>query len=91
MTEEKLLEFISRIIASKYENNVSFSLIELRNILKRDGVEEKYVMLVDNLIDTSKEATALGNEKKGRPVTMEELCSAIRTGRERIEREKYRC
>ena len=92
MNEQELLAFISGIIANGSEQKVQLSLMELRNILERSGVEERLLTIVKDLIDTAREAAVLGASKKGKDVTMEELGKIIREGRERIRREEaFRC
>ena len=91
MTEEMLLEFISRIISSGKEENIQSSLRELASILEFDGVDAGLVSMVRNFSDTAREAFELGVKKKGAPVTTEEIATAIRDGRIRIERESRRC
>ena len=90
MTQKELLEFISRIISSGHEENVGHSLFELQCILEKAGADEKAIELVTSLRLTQKEIAMLGKKKNGAPVTMEELSSFIREGRERIRREQ-RC
>ncbi|SEF94651.1 hypothetical protein SAMN04487934_105119 [Eubacterium ruminantium] len=89
MTEQELLAFISRIISTGQEKNVNLSLKELRQIMENDNVREEYLTVVSDLIDVSKEAAELGNKKKGKLVTMEELSKSIRDGRERIKRASW--
>ena len=91
MTEHELLAFISRILASGNEKNIRYSLGELKDILKRNYGDDNRVKLLDDLMETAKEAAELGDKSKGRIVTMEELASSIRDGRARIERDRNRC
>ncbi|MCR5147940.1 MAG: hypothetical protein K6C35_03125 [Eubacterium sp.] len=57
--------------------------------MENDNVREEYLTVVSDLIDVSKEAAELGNKKKGKLVTMEELSKSIRDGRERIKRASW--
>ena len=91
MTEEMLREFIARIISSGKEENIKSSLGELASILEYDGADAGLISMVRDLSDTAREAFDLGVKKKGAPVTKEEIASAIRDGRIRIERESRRC
>lgn len=91
MTAEEIRIFISKIISSGYEENIKCSLAELINILTYDQVDEELIKPVRELLDTTKEAAELGKKKQGGIVTEEELSTAIRDGRARIEREAWRC
>ncbi len=91
MTAVEIRVFISRIIASGHEDNIKSSLTELLRILQKDEVDEELLKVVRELIQTSREAAELGQKKRGALVTEEELSSAIRDGRERLEREARRC
>lgn len=91
MTAEEIRIFISKIISSGYEENIKCSLAELINILTYDQVDEELIKPVRELLDTAKEAAELGIKKQGGIVTEEELSTAIRDGRARIEREAWRC
>ncbi|MBQ8951239.1 MAG: hypothetical protein IJ065_08825 [Eubacterium sp.] len=91
MTEEQLLAFIKRIISSGQEQNIAMSLTELYNILLKDDADQKLIRIVKDLSETAREAKALAEKKNGDDITMEDLASSIRSGRERIERESRRC
>lgn len=91
MTEEQLLAFIKRIISSGQEQNIAMSLTELYNILLKDDADQKLIRIVKDLSETAREAKALAEKKNGADITMEDLASSIRSGRERIERESRRC
>lgn len=91
MTEEQLLTFIKRIISSGQEQNIAMSLTELYNILLKDDADQKLIRIVKDLSETAREAKALAEKKNGDDITMEDLASSIRSGRERIERESRRC
>ena len=54
-------------------------------------MDEELIKPVRELLDTAKEAAELGIKKNGGIVTEEELSTAIRDGRARIEREAWRC
>jgi hypothetical protein len=91
MTEEQLLAFIKRIISSGQEQNIAMSLTELYNILLKDDADQKLIRIVKDLSETAREAKALAEKKNGDDITMEDLASSIRSGRERIVRESRRC
>jgi hypothetical protein len=91
MTEEELLAFISRIIASGAPDNIRLTLLELRRILERDEADEKYIKLLDDLGDAYYEMSKLGKRKSGDAVSMDELATALREYRDRKERESRRC
>lgn len=92
MTQEEILKFIDQIIASGESESVRLSLTELAKILERNNEPKPLVEQVEDLAKAYVEATELGNQKNGAPVTSEEIGKAIREGRERIKRqEAYRC
>ena len=91
MTEEELLAFISRIIASGTQRSINLTLWELMRILERDEADEKYIKLVGDLCDAAFEMSNLGKRKNGDVVSMDELATALREYRDRKERESRRC
>ena len=91
MTEQELLKFISRIIACGDPTSIGHALKELKAILEREGVDPKLLELLKDLADANREAADLGKRKNGAEVNMGEIGKAIRDGRERIQREAFRC
>ena len=103
MDEQEFLRFVSRIIACGNEESVRLALTQLEEIVVRDNFPLRLLDVLEGLIETSREAAMLGNEKqktrgKGEPrytgveLSMEELGKVIRQGRERIRREReFRC
>lgn len=92
MTENELLEFVSRIIASGREENIKYSVLELKKILEREGESSRLIDLIDGLDIAAPEAAELGEKSRGRAVTWNEIGRAIREGRERERRRmEYRC
>ncbi len=92
MEKQELLNFISKIITNGNDRNVEAALLEFADILERVGEPDEFTELVRNLAKANQEASVLGKQKQGAPVSEDEIGKAIREGRERIKRaEAFRC
>lgn len=96
MDEMTLLLFIEQIIACNDRKKIEYNLLQLADVLKKNGAENNFINMVETLRKFSDEVTALSQKATSKGLTKADLEDAIIRGKqkgvkERIPVKQARC